>query len=107
MPNSDLLDVIPITEAIGRLVSPDRSKTTRTDFTDFFMSFQHAPDACPMYKHLFVTHQKLAKLLVDHPAMRPNLQQAFSTSANSKNQVYFVWDFVLRTFQFPAAQVDP
>ncbi|KAF2119456.1 hypothetical protein BDV96DRAFT_596175 [Lophiotrema nucula] len=30
-----------------------------------------------------------------------------STQANSKNQVYFMWDFILRTFQHLAAQVDP
>jgi hypothetical protein len=71
------------------------------------MRFQHAPDAHPTYKHLFITHQQLAKLLIEHPAMKPNLQQTFSTPANSKNQVYFMWDFILRTFQQLAAQVDP
>jgi hypothetical protein len=39
--------------------------------------------------------------------MKPNLQQTFSTPANSKNKVYFMWDFVLRTFQHLAARVDP
>lgn len=39
--------------------------------------------------------------------MKPNLEQTFSTKANSKNKVYFMWDFVLRTFQHLAAQVDP
>jgi hypothetical protein len=85
---------------------PDPKKITRADFTDFFMRFQHAPDAHSTYKHLFVTHQQLVKLLLEHPAMQPNLQQTFSTSANSKNQVYFMWDFILRTIQILAAQVD-
>lgn len=38
--------------------------------------------------------------------MKLNLQQTFSTPANSKNKVYFMWDFV-RTFQHLAAQVSP
>lgn len=29
------------------------------------------------------------------------------TAANSKNKVYFVWDFILRTFQQLVAQVSP
>jgi hypothetical protein len=107
MPNQNWPAVIPIPEATGDYLSPKTTETTRIDFTEFFMRFQHAPDAHPMYKHVFVTHQQLAKLLIEHPAMRPNLQQTFSTPANSKNKVYFMWDFVLRTFQHLAAQVDP
>jgi hypothetical protein len=98
---------IPIMEATGRYQSPDPSQTTRIDFTDFFLRFQYAPDGHPTYKHLFVTHQQLAKLLIEHPAMKPNLQQTFSTPANSKNKVYFMWDFILRTFQQLAAHVSP
>lgn len=48
--------------------------------------------------------QELATLLRDlysklgaHPARAPNLDQTFSTPANSKNSVYFMWDFVGRT----------
>lgn len=48
--------------------------------------------------------QELATLLRDlysklgaHPAMARNLDQTFSTPANSKNSVYFMWDFVGRT----------
>jgi hypothetical protein len=107
MPNPNWPAVIPILKATGEYMSPDTKKTTRADFTDFFLRFQHAPDAHPIYKHLFITHQALAKLLVEHPAMVPNLQQTFSTPANSKNKVYFMWDFILRTFQHLAAQVDP
>jgi hypothetical protein len=39
--------------------------------------------------------------------MDPNRQQTFSTPANSKNKIYFMWDFLLRTFQFISARVDP
>jgi hypothetical protein len=70
---------IAIPEATGQFMSPDTIKTTRIDFTDFFLRFRHAEDAHPAYKHLFVTHQQMAKLLIEHPAMKPNLQQTFST----------------------------
>jgi hypothetical protein len=70
---------IPIPEAPGEYMSPDTTKTTRIDFTDFFLRFRHAEDAHPAYTHLFVTHQQMAKLLIEHPAMKPNLQQTFST----------------------------
>lgn len=33
----------------------------------------------------------------NHPATGPNLDQTFDTPANSKNSVYFMWDFVGRT----------
>jgi hypothetical protein len=75
MPNSGLPDIIPIIDATGQFLSPDTKKITRADFTNFFMRFQHAPDAHSTYKHLFVMHQQLVKLLVEHPAMQPNLQQ--------------------------------
>lgn len=105
---------IPIPEETGNFMSPDTTKTTRTDFTDFFLRFRHAEDAHPLYRQLFLTHQQLAKLCIEHPAMRPNLEQTFSTreqrypllwrkwncshatAANSKNKVYFMWDFLLR-----------
>ncbi|KAF2855160.1 hypothetical protein T440DRAFT_464460 [Plenodomus tracheiphilus IPT5] len=98
---------IPIPEATGQYLSPDTTTTKRIDFTDFFLRFTHAEDAHPAYKTLFTTHQTLIKLLVEHPAMAPNLQQTFSTPANSKNKVYFMWDFALRSFQHLAAEVSP
>ena len=39
--------------------------------------------------------------------MEPNREQTFSTPANSKNKVYFMWDFILRTFQILVAKVEP
>ena len=107
MPNPSWPTTIPILSATGEYLSPKTTSTTRLDFTDFFLRFRPAPDAHSYYLHLFSTHQKLAHLLIAHPAMLPNLQQTFSTPANSKNKVYFMWDFVLRTFQHLAAQVDP
>lgn len=87
MPREDWPEEIPINEATIHFMTPDTSITSRADFTDFFMRFRHAPDAHALYKHIFITHQKLARLLCDHPAMRPNLQQTFDTPANSKSKV--------------------
>ncbi|ORY08768.1 hypothetical protein BCR34DRAFT_603293 [Clohesyomyces aquaticus] len=107
MPDPKWPDVIPIPNATGDYLSPNVATTKRTDFTDFFLRFQPAEDAHIAYKNLFLAHQKLIKLLIDHPAMRPNLEQTFNTPANSKNKVYFMWDFLLRTFQHLAAKVSP
>lgn len=98
---------IPIPEATVQYLTPDVNTTKRIDFTAFFLCFQPADDAHPAYKALFTSHQALIKLLIEHPAMTPNLQQTFNTPANSKNKVYFMWDFVLRTFQHLVAQVSP
>lgn len=98
MPKEDWPEVISIGEATGQFMFPDTKITSRADYTDYFLRFRHAPDAHALNKHVFTTHQKLARLLCDHAAMRPNLQQTFSTPANSKNKVYFTWDSVLRTF---------
>ena len=81
---------IVLHEATGDFLSPNPSTTTRTAFTAFFLNFRAAPDAHELYKHLFDVHQTMIRLLVDHPAMRPNLEQTFSTPANSKNKVYFM-----------------
>ncbi|KAF2660957.1 hypothetical protein K491DRAFT_687773 [Lophiostoma macrostomum CBS 122681] len=97
---------VPVLEPQGYL-APNPAKTSRQDFTDFFLQFRCAPDAHPQYRGLFETHQKLVKLCFDHPAMEPNRNQTFDTPANSKNKVYFMWDYLLRTFQHIAAQLSP
>ncbi|KAF2821947.1 hypothetical protein CC86DRAFT_425506 [Ophiobolus disseminans] len=86
MPNPTCPTVIPILSATGEYKSPDTKTTTRTNFTDFSLRFQHAPDAHPAYTHLFVTHQHLAKLLIEHPAMRPNKEQTFCTPAKTHSR---------------------
>lgn len=78
-PDPNWPTVIPITEATIEYMTPDTTTTSRADFTEFFQRFECAPDAHPAYRHLFLTHQKLAKLCAAHPAMRPNLEQTFST----------------------------
>lgn len=95
-PSTHLLAMPPIDrpivlhEATGDFLSPNPSTTTRTAFTNFFLNFRAAPDAHELYKHLFDVHQTIIRLLVDHPAMRSNLEQTFSTPTNSKNKVYFM-----------------
>lgn len=78
--------VIPLPEETGEYMSPDPSKTTRIDFTDFFQRFQPAEDAHPLYKQLFLIQQQLAKLCIEHPAMKPNLRQTFSTRERSHSE---------------------
>ncbi|PVH93873.1 hypothetical protein DM02DRAFT_618988 [Periconia macrospinosa] len=79
-------------------VQPDGNTTTREKFTDFYINWPLPSNANEEYRKLFLAHQRLLKLLCDHPAMDPNRQQTYNTPANSKNKVYFMWDFVGRTF---------
>ncbi|KAI5203934.1 hypothetical protein E4T39_03850 [Aureobasidium subglaciale] len=88
-------------------VSPNPQTTKRDAFTEFFLEQQCPEGAVSAYKHLFNTHQSLMRMLINDPAMEPNRKQTFSTPANSKNKVYFMWDFVTRTFQMLVATVDP
>lgn len=46
---------------------------------------------------LAILLRELYTKLGNHPAMFPNLGQTFDTPANSKNSVYFMWDFIGRT----------
>lgn len=69
---------------------PDPNTTTRQAFSDFHASRQCPADAAPKYRHVFDTHQKLIKMLIDHPAMDQNRDQTYMTPAASKNKVYFM-----------------
>src|SRR5438034_11275175 len=75
----------------------DPNTSTRQRFTDAILA-QACPDnAAPAWRGLFTKLQALLRALAEHPAMQPNMQQAFMTPAASKNSVYFCWDFVGRT----------
>ncbi|KAJ4355448.1 uncharacterized protein N0V89_003464 [Didymosphaeria variabile] len=84
--------------ALKKVVYEDPSTTTRELFTKHLTdvpmpgSFVHDD----WLKHA-TAHQVLLEKLAYHPAMAPNLQQTYSTPANDKNNVYFMWDFVGRT----------
>lgn len=51
----------------------------------------------PSWEDLALKLRDLYSKLGNHEAMTANLDQTFSTPANSKNSVYFMWDFVGRT----------
>ncbi|KAI4716737.1 hypothetical protein E4T48_07075 [Aureobasidium sp. EXF-10727] len=88
-------------------ISPNPETTKRGLFTEFFLERNCPQDADPKFKHLFITHQNLMRMLINDAAMDPNREQTFSTPANSKNKVYFMWDFVTRSFQMLIATVNP
>ena len=54
-------------------------------------------DAAQEWLRLAAELRDLYTKLAQDPAMKPNLEQTFSTPANNKNKVYFMWDFVGRT----------
>ncbi|KAF2749172.1 hypothetical protein M011DRAFT_399514 [Sporormia fimetaria CBS 119925] len=90
----------------GQFLSPNPSTTNRSHFTGFFLSFPCPENSDPQYKTQFTTHQEMIRLLIDHPAMQPNLSQTFDTPANSKNKVRVLHVGLLRTFQDLVAGVD-
>lgn len=96
-----------MSEARPVYITPNPETTKRGDFTEFFLQRQCPEEADPKYKHMFLIHQNLARMLINDRAMDPNREQTFSTPANSKNKIYMVWDFILRTFQMLVATVDP
>ncbi|KAF9263042.1 hypothetical protein L218DRAFT_987817 [Marasmius fiardii PR-910] len=49
------------------------------------------------WKRYAETNQIFLSTLASHAAMAPNLQQTYMTPANSKNKIYFMWDFVGRS----------
>ncbi|KAL8646096.1 MAG: hypothetical protein Q9226_007020 [Calogaya cf. arnoldii] len=75
----------------------DPNKNTREEFTDAMISMSISEFAWPEWKKYVQRSQVLLDKLAHHSAMAPNLQQTYMTPANSKNKVYFEWDFVGRT----------
>jgi len=47
-------------------------------------------DMDPDLRQYIDKDQALLRLLADHSAMRPNLQQTFSTPASSTTKIYFM-----------------
>ncbi|KAK3062409.1 hypothetical protein LTS18_004111 [Coniosporium uncinatum] len=84
----------------------DPSQSTRAEYTSRMTSIPIPDFAHKDWKNLVSKHQSLLRMLADHPAMAPNLQQTYSTPANNKNNVYFMWDFVGRTL-FYCFQANP
>jgi hypothetical protein len=84
----------------------DPNTTTRKDFSESIINTTIPTNASPKYKKLATGLQEVLRLLTFHPAMTPNLLQTYSTKAASKNEVYFMWDFVGRTLGMLLA-LDP
>lgn len=75
---------------------PDIYTTSRKDYTQLIVERQVPEDAVKEYAIKVKQQQKLVKMLYDDPAMESNREQTFMTPANSKNRVYFMWDFCQR-----------
>ncbi|KXT08685.1 hypothetical protein AC579_8664 [Pseudocercospora musae] len=75
----------------------DPYTATREEFTNHLTAAEIPADANTTFKRYAESHQRLLTALTQHPAMAPNLQQTYMTPANSKNKIYFMWDFVGRT----------
>lgn len=75
----------------------DTSVCKRRDYTPGLAEATLPSKMDPSWKDLALRLRDLYTELGNHEAMRPNLDQTFSTPANSKNSVYFMWDFIGRT----------
>ncbi|KAL8804958.1 MAG: hypothetical protein Q9182_002268 [Xanthomendoza sp. 2 TL-2023] len=75
----------------------DPNKNTREEFTSHLVALPIPDFAAPKWKKLVQRSKVLLDKLAHHPAMATNLQQTYMTPANSKNNIYFQWDFVGRT----------
>ncbi|KAK4498014.1 hypothetical protein PRZ48_010670 [Zasmidium cellare] len=78
----------------------DPNTATRQQFTRGLVDGptpSHWPQ--PLKDRVVVLRSLLDKL-GNHQAMATNLQQTYMTPANSKNKVYFMWDFVGRTLGY-------
>ncbi len=76
----------------------DPNTWTREEFTTGLTGVPLPPvTLAPEWKELAEQLRTLLEKLAYHPAMAPNLQQTYMTPAASKNNVYFMWDFVGRT----------
>jgi len=75
----------------------DPYTSTREQFTSHLTSKAVPPSAAEEWRKVVEPLKLLLEKLAHHSAMAPNLQQTYMTPANSKNRIYFMWDFVGRT----------
>ena len=76
---------------------PDPNVTNREDWTNAKLSYTAPDNASEEFRAIVTRLQELERTLAFHDAMKPNLTQTFSTPANAKTKIYFMWDFVDRT----------
>lgn len=84
------------TVTMSSLETLDYNKATREEFTRRLLSLPDRSNQ-PKWSAYRTSLNKILDLLAHHPAMAPNINQTYMTPANSKNKVYFMWDFVGRT----------
>jgi hypothetical protein len=75
----------------------DPATTTRQAWTDNLINVTVPANAKPAFRKLALGLQEVMRLMIQHEAMSANKSQTFSTPAASKNEIYFMWDFVQRT----------
>jgi hypothetical protein len=75
----------------------DPATTTRQAWTDNLTNATIPSNAKPTFRKLASGLQEVMRLFIQHEAMSQNKSQTFNTPAASKNEIYFMWDFVQRT----------
>ena len=102
-PQTSQIEQNPVAQSICNLSltkprTMDPNTSTREEFTAGLTKIPLPPvPLAPDWKGLAEELRTLLDRLAHHPAMAPNLQQTYMTPAASKNNVYFMWDFVGRT----------
>jgi hypothetical protein len=86
---------------------PDPNTTSRRGYTTALIDRAIPSNAAPEYRRRVTQHKELVQALFDDAAMEPNREQTFMTPANSKNRVYFMWDFCQRNLSFMLAAANP
>ena len=99
LPNFTLqyIEQLHIQIAFLHNLAMDPYTATREQFTTHLTSRPLPPSASEEWKNVVEPSTLLLDKLAHHPAMATNLQQTYMTTANSKNKVYFIWDFIGRT----------
>lgn len=81
----------------------DMTTATRQQYVTT-LTTQPTPSFTSSKSTLYVAYRthldRLLTLLTSHTAMSRNISQPYSQPANSKNKVYFMWDFVGRTLGY-------
>lgn len=76
------------------------AKCNRRDYTAGLIAAPLPDSAAASWTSTVEKLRAVYGALGAHAAMEPNLNQTFNTPANSKNKVYFMWDFVGRALHF-------
>ncbi|KAK5168814.1 uncharacterized protein LTR77_006123 [Saxophila tyrrhenica] len=78
----------------------DFNTITREEYTNALVNEPTPGNASDEWRKYGRDLKDLTGRLGFHPAMALNLEQTYSTPANSKNKVYFMGDFVTRIYAY-------